>query len=170
MNWLSDLFSGDAKLLNKIKEQDFRENDSQIVSTLINPKKAGGKLADWLVNQVSTAAGLPVQPTDEGDIYAREPDRLSKAMAAMNIAGFAQGGSMPFAPKSAGGTLGTFIGPKAVNWDKKAAATATKLLDNGADPAQVWKEHLIGRMPDGSLFSEIDDSAAKIFPMNPSIN
>jgi len=161
MSWLSDLFSGDAKLLNKIKAQDFRENDSQIVSTLINPKKAGGKLADWLSNQVSTAAGLPVQPTDEGDIYAREPDRRSKAMAAMNIAGFAQGGSMPFAPKSAGGTLGTFIGPKAVNWDKKAAATATKLLDNGVDPAQVWKEHLIGRMPDKSLFSEIDDSAAK---------
>ena len=162
MSWLSDLFSGDAKLLNKIKAQDFGKNDSQIVSALINPKKAGGKLADWLGNQVSTAAGLPVQPTDEGDIYAREPDRFSKAMAALNIAGFAQGGSMPFAPKSAGGTLGTFIGPKAANWDKKAAATATQLLDNGVDPAQVWKEHLIGRMPDKSLFSEIDDSASNL--------
>ena len=152
------------ELLAKIKAQDFGKNDSQIVSALRNPKKAGEILADWLSSQVSTAAGLPVQPTDEGDIYAREPDRFSKAMAALNIAGFAQGGSMPFAPKSAGGTLGTFIGPKAANWDKKAAATATQLLDNGVDPAQVWKEHLIGRMPDKSLFSEIDDSVATAIP------
>ena len=56
----------------------------------------------------------------------------------------------------------TFTGPKSMGWNHDAANTATKLLDNGADPAQVWKDHLIGRMPDGKLFSEIDDSLAKI--------
>lgn len=55
-----------------------------------------------------------------------------------------------------------FVGPKATGWNHEAANTATKLLDEGADPAQVWKEHLIGRMPDKSLFSEIDDSEAYI--------
>ena len=54
----------------------------------------------------------------------------------------------------------TFTGPKSMGWNHDAANTATKLLDNGADPAQVWKDHLIGRMPDGKLFSEIDDSLA----------
>ena len=54
----------------------------------------------------------------------------------------------------------TFTGPKSMGWNHDAANTATKLLDNGADPAQVWKDHLIGRMPDKSLFSEIDDSGA----------
>lgn len=54
-----------------------------------------------------------------------------------------------------------FTGPKSAGWNKDAANTATKLLDNGADPSQVWKDHLIGRMPDGKLFSEIDDSGAK---------
>jgi hypothetical protein len=54
-----------------------------------------------------------------------------------------------------------FTGPKSAGWNHEAANTATKLLDNGADPAQVWKDHLIGRMPDGKLFSEIDDSGAK---------
>lgn len=54
----------------------------------------------------------------------------------------------------------TFIGPKSRIWDADAAAKATKLLDEGIDPAKVWKEHLIGRMPDGKLFGEIDDSAA----------
>jgi len=96
-----------AGLLDKVKAQNFGERDSQIISALVRPKKAGEKLAEWLAHQISTAAGMPVQPTDDGDIYAREPDRFTKAMAALNVAGFAQGGSMPFAPKSAGGTLGT---------------------------------------------------------------
>jgi hypothetical protein len=52
----------------------------------------------------------------------------------------------------------TFTGPKSMGWNHDAANTATKLLDNGADPAQVWKDHLIGRMPDKSLFSEISDA------------
>ena len=56
----------------------------------------------------------------------------------------------------------TFTGPKSMGWNHDAANTATKLLDNGADPAQVWKDHLIGRMPDGKLFSEIDDSNFRI--------
>jgi hypothetical protein len=55
---------------------------------------------------------------------------------------------------------GTFIGPKAATWSADAAAAATKMLDDGIDPAQVWKEHLIGRMPDKSLFSEIPDNQA----------
>jgi hypothetical protein len=52
----------------------------------------------------------------------------------------------------------TFTGPKSMGWDATKAAEAEKLLNAGADPAQVWKDHLIGRMPDKSLFSEIDDS------------
>ena len=56
----------------------------------------------------------------------------------------------------------TFIGKNAANWNPVKAAEAEKLLNAGVDPAQVWKEHLIGRMPDKSLFSEIDDSALKV--------
>jgi hypothetical protein len=54
----------------------------------------------------------------------------------------------------------TFIGKNAANWNPVKAAEAEKLLNAGVDPDQVWKEHLIGRMPDKSLFSEIDDSRA----------
>lgn len=54
----------------------------------------------------------------------------------------------------------TFIGKNAANWNPVKAVEAEKLLNAGVDPAQVWKEHLIGRMPDKSLFSEIDDSRA----------
>jgi hypothetical protein len=54
----------------------------------------------------------------------------------------------------------SFIGPKSKNWDKVAAELAAKKLDEGADPAEVWREHLIGRMPDKTLFSEISDKDA----------
>jgi hypothetical protein len=60
--------------------------------------------------------------------------------------------------------LGTFIGPKSAGWNSEVAAQVSKLLDEGFDPAQVWKQHLIGRMPDKSLFSEIDDSVSSFVP------
>ena len=65
----------------------------------------------------------------------------------------------------------TFIGKNAANWNPVKAAEAEKLLNAGVDPVQVWKEHLIGRMPDNSLFSEIDDSLAMTTPQSewPSI-
>ena len=53
-----------------------------------------------------------------------------------------------------------FTGPKSAGWNASKAAEAEKMLNAGIDPAQVWKEHLIGRMPDNSLFSEIDDSGS----------
>ena len=59
----------------------------------------------------------------------------------------------------------TFIGKNAANWNPVKAAEAEKLLNAGVDPAQVWKDHLIGRMPDKSLFSEIDDNVAKLNPL-----
>jgi hypothetical protein len=122
-----------------------------------------GKFGEFLQQQVSQAAGLP-QNQDEASMYSYGPSQEQQAAAANNLTGMMQTGAMPFAPRSAGGTLGTFIGPKSSGWNQEAAAEATKLLDAGADPVQVWKQHLIGRMPDKSMFSEIDDSGAQSIP------
>jgi hypothetical protein len=146
-----------ADILKRLDAQDFGPKDSTLLSAINNPLKGGKKLADWLTKNVNTAAGIPDQYDNPNPLLAPK----GQEQAAFDIAGMAQLGSMPFAPKSAGGTLGTFIGPKAATWDADAAAAASKLLDDGADPAQVWKEHLIGRMPDKTLFSEIDDSGAR---------
>jgi hypothetical protein len=65
----------------------------------------------------------------------------------------------------------SFIGPKSRNWDKVAAELAAKKLDEGADPAEVWREHLIGRMPDKTLFSEISDKEmSHVIPLNKWVN
>ncbi|MFZ2405045.1 MAG: hypothetical protein WAW41_07905 [Methylobacter sp.] len=117
------------------------------------------KAKEWLDAQVNAGMGRPL-PQDEGNIYQYAPLDIERQQAALNLAGLAETGSIPFAPKSAGGTLGTFIGPKAARWNKEASEKAVKLLDAGADPESVWKEHMIGRMPDGSLFSEIPDNQA----------
>lgn len=58
-----------------------------------------------------------------------------------------------------------FTGPKSAGWNASKAAEAEKMLNAGVDPAQVWKEHLIGRMPDNSLFSEISDKEANMLPL-----
>jgi ADP-Ribosyltransferase in polyvalent proteins len=57
---------------------------------------------------------------------------------------------------------GTFIGKNALTWDAKAAKKAAGLLKRGIDPEKVWQRHMTGQMPDGALFQEIDDSAARI--------
>lgn len=57
---------------------------------------------------------------------------------------------------------GTFIGKNALTWDEKAAKKAAGLLKRGIDPEKVWQRHMTGQMPDGALFQEIDDSAARI--------
>jgi hypothetical protein len=148
-----------AEIFKKAKAQNFGPQDSQIVSTLMHPGRGLGKFGEYLQQQATTAAGMP-QNQDEASMYAYAPSQEQQAGAANNLTGMMQTGAMPFAPRSAGGTLGTFVGPKSQGWSDEAAAQATKLLDEGVDPAQVWKQHLIGRMPDKSLFSEIDDSGA----------
>ena len=140
-------------IVDKLKSQDFGPNDSVIVSSLMHPQEAAGKAGDWLQEKMRIASGRPYE-----DNFT--PDQ--QAQAGLDLAGLMQTGAMPFAPASAGGTLGTFIGPKSRNWDKVAAELAAKKLDEGADPAEVWREHLIGRMPDKTLFSEIDDSKFRL--------
>ena len=119
-----------AEIIKKAKAQNFGENDSVIASSIRHPIKAGGKLSDWIKEQVSLAAAMP-EIKDEGSMYAYEPSKEKQASAGINLAGLMQTGAMPFAPKSAGGTLGTFIGPKASGWDTSKAAKAAKLLDEG---------------------------------------
>jgi len=87
--------------VNKWREQDFGKDDSLIASTIRNPIGAVEELAGYIDKNVKLASGLtPYNPLDP---YA-------DARGALELAGMAELGSIPFAPKSAGGTLGTVAG------------------------------------------------------------
>jgi hypothetical protein len=132
-------------ILDKLKAQDFGPDDSYIASALMNPRKAVNNLAQWLQNNVNDT------------MYAPYPFDIA---AANKLASIPMTGSMPMAQQQGFGTFRTFFGPKATGWDKQAAEEAVSMLDSGVAPEKVWAEKLIGRMPDNSLFSELDDSKA----------
>lgn len=149
-------------LVNALRRQDFGDKDSIIASSIMHPAKAINKLAEALRGEVNTAYGIPDKFDNPTPWLA--PSREQQASSALNLAGLLQTGAFASgaAPKSAGGTLGTFIGKNALTWDAKAAKKAAGLLKRGIDPEKVWQRHMTGQMPDGALFQEIDDSAARI--------
>jgi hypothetical protein len=149
-----------ASLADLLRSQNFGKNDSAILSTINHPITAARRGLNAFRNNVNTVAGLTEQYDNPNPLAGYTPEQQSEA--ALNLAGLMQTGAMPFAPKSGGGTLGTFIGPKSVAWDAEKAAIASKLLDEGVEPAQVWKEYLIGKLPSGHLFSEISDKESKL--------
>ena len=79
---------------DKLERQNYGPKDSKLISTINNPGKGAKLLAEWLRDNVNTASSMYAPSYQQGE-------------AATNLAGLAQLGSFPMAPKSAGGTLGT---------------------------------------------------------------
>jgi hypothetical protein len=90
--------------LKKVKDQNFGPNDSQIVSSLVHPARGLGKFGEFLQQNIQAASQAPVQG---GNQLMRD----NAAIGANNLVGLMQTGAMPFAPKSAGGTIGSVRRP-----------------------------------------------------------
>jgi len=96
------------RLIAALKQQDFKPEDSKILSSIMHPVKAAEQAGQWFQNNVNTAAGYS-DPYDNPTPWLAPSDE-QQTEAALNLSGLMQTGSMPFAPKSAGGTLGTVTG------------------------------------------------------------
>lgn len=95
-----------GSVVDRIKRQDFGPDDSKIVSSIMHSQEAMIRAGEWLQEKMRQASGRPYE-----DVM---PDE--QVQAGLDLAGLAQTGGMPFAPASAGGTLGTVIIPeKTVN-------------------------------------------------------
>lgn len=149
-----------ARIVRNFKQSDFKPDDSVLASAINHPAEAVTRALRFVKNNMDTAAGVP-DPYDNPYPWLA-PTVEQRAEAANNLAGLVQTGAFASgaAPKSAGGTLGTFIGPNAKTWDKEAAKKAAGLLRRGVDPEKVWQRHMTGQMPDGALFQEIPDNKA----------
>ena len=100
------------KFLDKAEAQRFGPNDSMIVSSIMHPQEALARGLRKLGENIQTA-GNPYSTPDEA------------VKAALDIAGLAQTGALPFAPSGAG-TLGTITKPKNLN-----AGLLAKYLQEG---------------------------------------
>ena len=96
----------------KLGKQNFGKNDSVIGSSIRHPGIAIDKAIEWLQQEMARVSGMPSGAQDEGSMYASgEMNPEARANSALNMAGLAQVGSMPSAPQSSGGTLGTLVKP-----------------------------------------------------------
>lgn len=94
----------------KLGKQNFGKNDSVIGSSIRHPGIAIDKAIEWLQQEMARVSGMPSGAQDEGSMYATgEMNPEARANSSLNMAGLAQVGSMPSAPVSKGGTLGTMI-------------------------------------------------------------
>lgn len=91
------------EFLQSLNRQNFGPDDSTIVSSARHPVKAAKKLGNYIDSLMRTGMGQ----TYSDDAFTYAPLDSSRLAAANEIAGYAQVGSMPFAPKTRGGTLGT---------------------------------------------------------------
>ena len=160
------------------KAQDQNENLGRLAEMLGSARDIGNeyKVPSWVPLAGGTGAGDLLMGRTPEEIenwsYGNAPMQIPEMS---NVPQFKRGRAQSLADALttlAPGVKATeglpaglsFIGPKSRNWDKVAAELAAKKLDEGADPAEVWREHLIGRMPDNTLFSEISDKDAQAIP------
>jgi hypothetical protein len=140
------------------KGHDFNDGDSLILSSIAHPITAAQKLAAALQNNVGVASGVANQYDNPTPYYA--PSEQEQLNAAMNLAGSAELGSAPFAPESSGGTVGTFIGRHAKNWDNATEDAFLKGEQAGLDERSLWSDHGVFRGADTELRQEIPDTGA----------
>lgn len=96
------------ELLQALNNQNFGPNDSTLASSARHPIKAAKKLGGYIDGLMRTGMGQ----TYSDDAFTYAPLDRSRLAAANEIAGYAQVGGMPFAPKTRGGTLGTAALPE----------------------------------------------------------
>ena len=95
-------------------KQNFEDNDSMIASTILHPVEAAKRAGNAFMRSVDTAGGRPREILDESSAFpvGIVPSRDEQTQAALDLAGLAQTGAMPFAPSTGAGVLGTITIPK----------------------------------------------------------
>lgn len=144
-----------SSLIDKLLAQNFGENDSQIASTLMHPLIAAMMAKDKFKQSVKDASMQPQFDETSWTGYRQSTDEQAVS-AATTLAGLIQTGALPFAPRTAGGTVGS-IAPL----QQSEAFKSKQLLQQGMSTEDLWKTK--GHFPFGDfMFKEIPDTNAKI--------
>lgn len=99
-----------------------------------------------------------------GDVMAGrvQPGSDEELTRAIGLAEMAVLGPAPIASRMADGTLGSFIGVKAKNFDKNALGGAQLMEKNGVSPDKIFEETGMFRGADNRWRSEIPDKDSKL--------
>ena len=115
-----------SRIADKLRSQNFAPNDVSWLSAINHPLTAAQKGADWFAGQVNRAANIPEQYDNPNPLAGYTPEQ--QVGGALNLAGLMQTSAFPFAPKSAGGVLGTITKAKEKNLN---AGLIEKYLQEG---------------------------------------
>ena len=93
------------------------------------------------MRSIDTAGGRPREILDESSAFpiGVAPSIDEQSQAAFDLAGIAQTGALPFAPTSAGGTLGMAVKPKGGNWvNNNLDRVLASYSENDPEHVQNW--------------------------------
>ena len=147
------------RLYGKAKQQNFRPEDSQIVSSIMHPNEA---VKRYITNNIVNASG---NLTDEqlidnpNPLFGLSPEQ--QALSGLNLATMAGTGSMPF-NQSGPATLGTFAGLGSKTANKLNAGLARDMEAAGKSPEEILNTTGWFRGAEGRQRYEINDANAKM--------
>ena len=121
------------KIRDALNNQNFEPSDSQILSAIIHPVEAAKRAGSAFTRDVNTVMGAP-DLESANPLYGPSPDEQAKA--ALNLAGLAGTGAMPF-NQSGPATLGTFAGIKS-----ETAPRSNRLIAQDMEKAEIGRAHV----------------------------
>jgi len=144
------------KLVKNFKQSNFKPSDSTIASSINHPLNALKHLSNFIKNNMDKT------------MYSDNP--YAQVEGAINIAGLAQTGGMPFAP-SGSGIVGSILSPLSKDYSEKLANTAKSMLEKGSNLSEIWKATKMYPWETAKgqkiMLSEIPDINAKLLkPMS----
>lgn len=121
----------------------------------------GERYQTWPEKAVRSMIGAAALPgkVSQGLIA---PDSIQAIEQSADLAGMMVFGPAPVAGKMAEGTLGSFIGIKAKNFDRNRLAEAQIMEANAAHPDEIWMKTQTFKGADGRWRQEIPDRDAGI--------
>lgn len=146
------------KIRDALNNQNFEPNDSQILSAIIHPVEAAKRAGNAFTRDVNTVMGAS-DLESANPLYGPSPDEQAKA--ALNLAGLAGTGTMPF-NRSGPATLGTFAGMKSETAPRLNHLIAQDMEKAGHNPNDILQKTGWFRGGDNGLRYEISDHQARM--------
>jgi hypothetical protein len=157
--YINRVYGSAGQVAGNFRSQNFGPNDSVIASTINHPIEATKRAGEWLTKNINTAAGIPEQYDNPDPLIGYTPHQ--QALAALNIAGLAGTGAIPF-NQSGPATVGTFAGMGSKTAPRLNRLIAQDMEKAGASSDEIFQKTGWFRGGDEGWRYEINDAQARM--------